>query len=356
MSSVLYVALLVCVLQESPRSITDSNSFSSLVERARIEYWTGRFGEAESLLTTALRNFPSIDETQRARALSELGDVLVNLDELQKAERVYMESFAIYKRSDHKAALTLLLRNLGALYSLQGRDEEALQILQQALKTARTADQAGSQLTGHVLNNIGVVYYRQRNMSKAEKFFKDALRSLSSSGVASKRADLLNNLGVIYHSKREFQKSEDYLTQGLRITEAIVGATHPDVTFSLSAMGVLYTDMRRYAEAEALYQRALAILEPDAPVFETRIARLLHSLSVTYAQAGRRAEADATQARAATLARRNVGKHPDMALIMDAFAVTLKKGGKLQEAEELRREAKRARVAADLVINAIRPF
>src|SRR5262245_32464291 len=65
-------------LQELPRTISESQNFSSLMERARSEYRDGRFAQAEILLTTALRSGSSVDEIQRARALSEMGDVLVN--------------------------------------------------------------------------------------------------------------------------------------------------------------------------------------------------------------------------------------------------------------------------------------
>jgi len=86
--------------------------------------------------------------------------------------------------------------------------------------------------------------------------------------------------------------------------------------------------------------------------FDVKTVRVLHSLSYTYTRAGQKADADATLAHAATIARRSLGKHPEMVTVLEDYSTILKKQGKAKEAEELRVEAKRARVASSLVINA----
>jgi len=146
------------------------------------------------------------------------------------------------------------------------------------------------------------------------------------------------------------------LKRALTYIESEVGLSHPDLTFTLSSLGTLYTSTGRYADAEEQYQRALTILESSPLDFETRIARLLHGLSATYAKAGRKPEAEAALARAATIARRNLKLHADMATIIEDYSSSLNHQGKFKEAEELRVEARRARVAAGLVTSARQPF
>jgi tetratricopeptide (TPR) repeat protein len=356
MGSVLYIVILSSVLQESPGPTIEDQTYGSLLARARAEYLVGSFAQSEALFISALRILPRADETTRASVLSELGDLYVNEDKLGKAETVYRESLAIYKKTPDKAKVALLLRHLGALYSLQRRDDEAQRVLNEALKITRADLQTDKRLIAEIVNSLGVLYYRQGNMSKAEKFFLEAVQLLPAPDGLFGKADLLNNLGTVYYAKGYFDKAEKYLTRALKLTEGQVGPAHPDLTFSLSTLGVLYTDMGKYAEAEAQYQRALAILDSNPLVFETRIARLLHALSGTYTKAGRRVEADATLSRATTIARRNLAEHPDMAMIMEAYATALKNSGKPKEAEELRVEARRARMAAGLVVNAHSPF
>jgi tetratricopeptide (TPR) repeat protein len=263
------------------------------------------------------------------------------------------ESLAIAKLRDQMKS-SLLWRNLGSLYSLQRRDEEPLRFAGGAENRSRTRKQTQSHRADP--EQLSVMYYRHGKMNKAEDVFNEAVRVLPMTEGLDARADLLNNLGAVYHAKREFKKAEDYITRALNMAESQVGPRHPDLTFQLASLGILYTNTGQYAKAEEQFQRALAILEPAASAYETRIARLLHGLSRTYAAAGRKADSEATLARAVVLARKNVAAHPDMALIMDEYAERLRNAGKKREAEELRVEARLARIAAGLVVNAHSPF
>src|SRR5262249_33156519 len=151
--------------------------------------------ESEALLNEALRTGPQIDESERARVLSDLGDVYVNEDQLPKAEQAYAQALAIYKRLADDTKVAMLLRNFGALYSLQRRDAEAMRALKESLKIARKAHSKPT-LIGQIFNSFGVAYFRQGNIGKAENFFSQALQTGSSTDTLKYRADLLNNLGV----------------------------------------------------------------------------------------------------------------------------------------------------------------
>jgi tetratricopeptide (TPR) repeat protein len=198
---------------------------------------------------------------------------------------------------------------------------------------------------------MGVVYYRQHNNSRAESFFKQALDVTSKSQVSTDVGELLNNLGNVYQAEHKYGEAESLLKQALQYVETELGASHPELIYTLSSLGGLYTATARYSEAEQQYQRALAILEPGGSDFDTRVARLLHSLGAMYAKAGRKEEAAAALARATEIARRNLSQHADMVSIIDDYAALLKDRGKSKEAEELRAETRRARAAADLVTN-----
>ena len=356
MASVVYAAMLCLALQENTAVAAQGYDHESLVARARSEYASGRFNESEALFTAALRMLTSADEIQRARTLRNLGDVYISEDELQKAEHHYLASLKIFRNTADKTAETVVLQKLGDVYSLERRDDEALSVLREALKKARAAPQTDAALIGQILNSIGAVYYRQREIKKAEKFFTESLRVLPDLDSLYTKADVLINLGAIYAAKREFEKAELYFKKALKLTEDQAGMAHPNLTFSLSLLAAVYTQTGQYAKAEEQYQRALAILEVNEPLFETRIARLLDGMSGSYAAAGRKLDAEAALSRAATIARRNVNQHPDMAMILDAYAATLKKDGNMKEAEDLQSEAKRARIAAGLVVNAHIPF
>jgi tetratricopeptide (TPR) repeat protein len=154
---------------------------------------------------------------------------------------------------------------------------------------------------------------------------------------------------------RKFEKAEQVLNRALAIREDGVGASHPDLISTLDGLGLLYTTTGKYKDAEVQYLRALKILESVRQDFDVKIVRVLHALSYTYSRAGQKAEADAALARAATIARGNLGKHPEMVTVLEDYSTVLKKQGKAREAEELSGEARRARVASSLVITAHSP-
>jgi len=352
MTIVLSVVLFSSLLQQpAGDALANQTSTTTVFEKARVEYSNGRFAQSETLYLSALRTLTSGDESERAQMLTELGDVYVNTDELANAERAYSEALAIYQKLSNKRRSALLLRNLGAVYSLEHRNDEALSFLQRALKEADHIPQPDPILTGHILNSLGVEYFRRGNLQKAEQFLTQAVKTLPDVDRDYDTADTLNNLAAIYHAKRQYSKAEEYLARAFKITEQQIGPAHPDMTFMLASMAILYSDTRQYDKAEQYYLRALKIVEGN-PVFETRTARLLQGLSRNYAAAGRSSESEAALLKAAAIARRHLSQNSDMADILNAYASTLTKGGRKQEAEELRSEVRRARITEDLVIKA----
>jgi tetratricopeptide (TPR) repeat protein len=327
-------------------------NYSELVQQARAEYGSGHFAASEKLFAAALQTLQPGDQEQRAATLAELGEVYVSEDELSQAESAYSASLGIYKSLSDQYNTAVLLRGLGATYSLEGRNDDARRLLEQSLKVTKNLPQATPGLMAEVLHILGMVYYRQGNIGKAGALFRQALELTSDSGSSLEVPQMLTNLGAVYIVQHKFDQAEDILKRALQAVEAKHGPLHPDLTFILVALGVLYTDCGRYSDAEAQYLRALKILESHKPEFETRIARILHSLSAMYTKAGRKAEADDILAEAAVIARRNLSQHPDMVTIIEDYSAHLNKQGRTKEADQLRAEAKRGRISSGLVIKA----
>src|SRR5262245_40262112 len=133
----LFVVVLSLFLAGTNAIAREQADYANLMQRGRAEYRDGHFAESEAAYVAALRTLDRTDEL-RALALREVGDVYVNRDELSKAERAYLDSIKLYDRLSDPKSAALVLGNLGSLYSLQGRDDEALKVLEHALKLAKT--------------------------------------------------------------------------------------------------------------------------------------------------------------------------------------------------------------------------
>ena len=331
-------------------------AYVQFLRQARAEYLRGRFSASEKLFLSALGSLQQSQERERASVLVELGSIYAAKDEMQKAERALSESLAIYKRLSDTMSTTVCLRNLGAIYSLEGRYDDALKTLQQALKLTKNSKPLVPSIAAQVLNSLGVLYFQQGKYGKAESFFNQAMELVSSTSSPLNSGEVLSNLAAVYHVKGHIDKAEDFYTRALKVTEAATGPSHPELTFTLSSLGVLYSETGRYTQAEIQYRRALAILETDKTAFETRIAKILQRLAVTYLRAGRRSDAEVILEQAAGIARRHIAEDRDMVTIIEDYSASLKAAGKASEAEELRAEARRARLKVSLVINGHNPF
>jgi tetratricopeptide (TPR) repeat protein len=132
-------ALMLLFLSQAAVAAGDNPEYTDLLQRARAEYRDGRFAASETLFLSALGALQGDHGQERAVALFELGQVYASRDELPQAERAYSESLAIFKRFSDKASTARLLHSLGAVYSFEGRADDAQRTLKEALKLAKAS-------------------------------------------------------------------------------------------------------------------------------------------------------------------------------------------------------------------------
>jgi len=343
----MYALWLICLFW-SPLSVA-AQTPTDLWDLGQREHLAGHYAQAESYFRTAM-GATHLDDADRAGILSDLGKVLLDEGRLSEAEDAFAKSLAIEKRLGHATAA--VLGNLGAVYSVERRDVEAVTILNRALKVAQTSP-TSSESTVEILNSLGGTYFRQRRFKKAEQLFQQALQTLAGTSAFEDNAgSILNNLGVVYCEQRKYPLAEEFMTKSLLLMAAHLGSAHPALTDVLDSLGTVYTNMGRYADAEAQFQRAIAILgQSDRIESGFRMARSLKGLADAYIKSGRKAEAAIALERAVLIARRNL-THPEMVNILEAYSRLLVELGKPREAKELRSEAQRARVTTAMTVRA----
>src|SRR5437867_3309721 len=96
----------------------------SIAAMARQEYQNHHYNQSEKLFKTALDS-RNIDDITRGAILSDLGTLYLEEERLEEAEQAYISALKIFRRSSHLNETALLLRHLGAVYSLQRRHDDA---------------------------------------------------------------------------------------------------------------------------------------------------------------------------------------------------------------------------------------
>jgi tetratricopeptide (TPR) repeat protein len=348
----LSVLIAIVFWGQSNINATPQTDYITLIEQGRVEHRNGHYSASRKLLLDALAQLSRSDELLRASTLADLGDVYASEEEYSKAERAYSDALSIYKLREDQNQAALMLHNIGMLYSLRGHNDEALRIVNQADKLAKSAPTRDSTITALLLNGLGIIQYRRGQNGTAAKYFNQVLQMVEASPIRFDTARVLNNLGSVYFSQRRFKQAEITFTRALQTKEASIGLAHADLCVTLNGLGAVKTEMGKYAEAVDYYRRALKILESSPSDLATSAARILRELSKTYSRSGQKYEAQAALAEAAELARANLERAPDMVAIVEDYAAVLKNQGRTREADELSRLAKQARTVSGLVIRA----
>ncbi len=313
------------------------------------EYREGHYVQAESLLRAALDGAGQ-DPAGRAQILTSLGNLLLDEERTSEAEVAFSKALDLARQLEDRQTTVLLLRELGALYSMQGKHDEAIALLKHALKAWQGSRDGYAPLLAEMRNSLGVAYFRQKKYRKAEQSFNQAL-AIAKIHDPRQVPSLLSNLGAVAQQREEFMRSENLLNDSLKLMEDRFGANHPALIQTLESLASLFTASNRYEEALKTYTRARSILEANALEFDARIARVEVGFAEIYLKAGNNKAAEEALGRAAIIARHNPS-HADMPAILDTYALFLTNTGKTDEAQTLRAEAHRARITMTNTVRA----
>ncbi len=143
----------------------------------------------------------------------------------------------------------------GRLSRLLGDLQDAEAVLQEALSLSEA--EADPVLTGHVLNELGVVAHIKGDYKGAAARAHRALELLQPPGDRRGLTTALNLLGLVAHHGGEFDTAQEYFTETLELARAI--ADRRSVAVALNNLGSIALYREDYERAWVLFQEALAI-------------------------------------------------------------------------------------------------
>ncbi len=206
----------------------------------------------------------------------------------------------------------------------------------------KTADRVGKEMAdqpaieAELRSMIGGLYLEIGNYDKAEAMHRAALAlNKNLFGPASKEtATALNDLGLVFWKQRKLTEAETAHKESLAIRRQLFGNEHPDVAASLSNLGNVYRRQRRLTDAEALTREALAIRQKLFGHEHLEVAESLRNLSIILGDEGKKTEAETTAREMLEMRRRLLGNdHPLVAAALADVAWAASATGKLDEAQ-----------------------
>lgn len=210
----------------------------------------GRYEEALEILHKALHCASVLKGTEHldyAAALVNLANLLRMMKYQKESETFFLQAKAIYEKQNAVRLFqyTGLCNNLGLLYQDMGRYEESIPLHTLCLTLLKN-DPAQEVLYGITLNNLVEPYKHTGQREQAIQVLKEATaifqKNIDHASVLYAAA--MNNLGILYYEDREYEKAKDCFQTALDISRDKLG-----------------TDSESYQNSQRNYEKAVKRLE-----------------------------------------------------------------------------------------------
>jgi len=178
------------------------------------------------------------------------------------AHRWARRAEALWQRfgGDFKSRVQLL-NDEASVYSLEGNDDQARALYEEALALVREMDDRI--LLATLLNNIGAFHAEQRRLKLASTYLEEAA-TINDEMLGPTHPSVLRtqaNLGIISVFDSDAERGMKILERVLPQQESVLGPLHPDIANTLESMAVVYARQEQYDKAIEVSRRNLEIRE-----------------------------------------------------------------------------------------------
>ncbi|KAJ9140333.1 hypothetical protein P3X46_030992 [Hevea brasiliensis] len=175
------------------------------------------------------------------------------------------------------------LTDVSAIYESMNELEQAIKLLQKALKIYNDAPGQQSTIAG-IEAQMGVMYYMLGNYSESYNSFKDAILKLRASGERKTAffGIALNQMGLACVQRYSISEAAELFEEAKIILEQECGPYHPDTLGVYSNLAGTYDAMGRLDDAIEILEHVVGMREeklgtanPDVDDEKKRLAELL---------------------------------------------------------------------------------
>lgn len=282
---------------------------------AEVYVSTGRWNEAENLLSAAADNCQSAAGEKSACAMA----AMVHLGELYVLESHNSEAVSMLGplverlRNLTPPRIDLLadaLHALASAYSQQGRYESAEPLLREALNLSKHLGESHPVFADRLVD-LGGLYRLEGNTARGEPLLKKAV-SIYEANNDPHLADAVHQLGLIALEEGKYAIAREDMERSLAIYKTTLGPEHVTVATVQAGLAQAYLGERNYKEADSLIQRAISISRACLGDAHAGIAKLLMLAGRIQEREHRSAQADEYYRQALSIYRHAFASdHPD---------------------------------------------
>ncbi len=168
-----------------------------------------RYQEA---LEKAQKAYRVLKLTSRHRNIAQvqhlLGNIFIALGDLKKAQVEIRDALASYRRVGDERGLANAQNKLAQIFFIRSDYDRAIESLKEATEHVRKTKNHGPML-GRVFGNLGRIHLLSGEWTKAQKYFRDAIKQ---NEIAENQTSICRNLlslGYIAQLQRKFKQAHD---------------------------------------------------------------------------------------------------------------------------------------------------
>ena len=271
-------------------------------------------------------------ELEGSTGLERVGQLLIRVGQLSKAEELYVTLFEQASDSNDRAQCN---HQIGYIQSQQGNYKGALSNYGKALEFYRKTLREDHPTLAMCYNNIGGVHDSMRQHADALLFYERALaiRLKSLSRNHPDVATSYNNIGGVHESKGEYAKALSYYVKGLHTKQETAPENHPSLATSYNNIGGVHHKMGDHVKALSFYQKALAILEETLPANHPSFAASYNNIGGIHNKLGDHAKALSFYEKAQPILQKSLAEnHPFLATSHNNMGMAYNKLGQADKA------------------------
>jgi Nif-specific regulatory protein len=227
-------------------------------------YGLGEYNESIEKGETAFELLKNTLENRRiALVQSILGKSYLALGKLKEAQDQLRDAVATYRRVGDEKGVVQSYNKLAQIYFIRSDYKRAVEYLKECIPYLEKAKDLTN--LSVILRNLGRIYTLTGELDLAEKHLLTHIKLTKEAGQEQKLnfSRCLLSLGYLKLLKREFNRASSYLTKAYNLLE---GESSPkDLAIYYEYQGELYLEERKFEEAEVCYQKAIQIGEKIAP-------------------------------------------------------------------------------------------
>lgn len=284
----------------------------ALNKLGNLKYSAGKYQDAADAFEREVKIRRSIrpaDDRATAIALGNLGNLKRQLNQLVEAENLLRDGAALLEKALGPDAIEVAnsLINLGSFLNTKGDRESAADALQRARRAYETQNQTDTRNYSVLLNNLGQLYSATGALEKAQATFRDGLairEKLDMKGA--ELAIAVEGLAQADQELGDFAAAEPLHRRALQLFESDKSARQSDVSGAVVNLATIKSLQGDAAEADSMFLRALAMRESTMGSQSPVIAKTLEQLAVSYQLTNRPTDAVTAMVRSTDVYESNV--------------------------------------------------